>query len=61
MKKNKKKEKSEKQMTKIKDKYNNGSIRKRQGMKNKSKKMMKRKDRGKKEFNRNNKIGMMKE
>lgn len=48
-------------MTKIKDKYNNGSIRKRQGLINKSKKMMKRKDRGKKEFNRNNKIGMMKE
>lgn len=61
MKKNKKYEKREKQMTKIKDKYNNGSIKKRQGLINKSKKMMKRKDRGKKEFNRNNKIGMMKE
>jgi|LauGreDrversion4_2_1035121.scaffolds.fasta_scaffold302282_1 hypothetical protein len=48
-------------MKKIKDKYNNGFIRKRQGLINKSKKMMKKNDNGKKEFKRNNRIEMMKE
>jgi hypothetical protein len=48
-------------MRKMKDKGNNGSMEKRQGLINKSKKMMKRNDRGKGEFNRSKRIGMMKE